>query len=49
MRQAENQLFGELAVALGIDREAVPDYIDQRLKEGPAELPAEAPDKASIS
>lgn len=33
LRQAEELLFGELAVALGIDKEEVPEYIDSRLKE----------------
>lgn len=31
MRRAEELLFGELAVALEIEREAVPDYIAERL------------------
>ena len=31
MRRAEELLFGELAVALGIEREDVPDYIAGRL------------------
>lgn len=31
MRQAEDALNGELAVALGIDKAAVPDYIAQRV------------------
>lgn len=32
MRQAEESLYGELAVALGITRDAVPDYIAARLE-----------------
>lgn len=32
MKQAENILFGEFAVALGITREEVPGYISTRLK-----------------
>ena len=31
LRRAEDLLFGELAVALGISRDAVRDYIDNRL------------------
>ena len=31
MHQAEENLYGELAVALNISKEAVPDYIAQRL------------------
>ncbi len=33
MKRAEDLLFGELAVALGITRDEVPDYIDRRLAE----------------
>lgn len=32
MERAENLLFGELAVALDIDRENVPDFIENRLR-----------------
>jgi CarD family transcriptional regulator len=37
MRQAEDTLFGELAVALGIPREGVQGYINQRLSVAQAE------------
>ena len=36
MKQAEEQLFGELAVALDIDRRAVPDYIAAHVNESAA-------------
>lgn len=36
MRQAEESLYGELAVALKIPKEAVPDYIARRLGTEPA-------------
>ena len=32
MKRAEDMLFGELAVALNIERSAVPGYIAERLK-----------------
>lgn len=35
MKQAETCLFGEFAVALGMDIAEVPDYIDQRIASGP--------------
>ena len=33
MKRAEELLFGELATALGIDKEQVPDYIENRIGE----------------
>lgn len=47
MHRAEDLLFGELAAALGLDRDAVPGYIAQRVAvrrgEAPAPLPPEGP------
>ena len=37
LRRAEDLLFGELAVALGISRDAVTDYIADRLGSGVTE------------
>ena len=41
MRQAEDTLYGELAVALGIARENVPDYIKARVAQAKAAATAE--------
>ena len=35
MKRAESLLFGELAVALGIERDAVPSYIASRVPDCP--------------
>lgn len=36
MKKAEDLLYGELAVALGIEKKQVPDYIAARLEDGKA-------------